>query len=112
MAAKRSKAKSGTRRKATKSTSKSAKKKAPAKKKSAKKKSSPKKSGVKYCTATTRAGKYRQLYEGKCDKIKGSKMTARDLMKNKSGKIVSRKRSRHGSKQMKKNKHMMAAPYR
>jgi hypothetical protein len=81
-------------------------------KKSAKKKSSPKKSGVKYCTATTRAGKYRQLYEGKCDKIKGSKMTARDLMKNKSGKIVSRKRSRHGSKQMKKNKHMMAAPYR
>jgi hypothetical protein len=80
--------------------------------KKSKSRHSPKKSHIKYCTATTRAGKYRQLYEGKCDKIKGSKMTAKDLMRNKSGKIVSRKRSRHGSKQMKKNKHMMAAPYR
>ena len=71
-----------------------------------------KKSPIKYATATTRAGKYRQLYEGKCDKIKGSKMTAKDLMQNKSGKIVSKRRSSNGKKQMKKNKHMMAAPYR
>lgn len=46
-------------------------------------------------TATTRAGQYRQVWEGRAAKTKGG-LTKKDLMLNKEGKIVSKRASAAG----------------
>ena len=49
----------------------------------------------KYPTATTLAGQYRQVFEGRADRTR-SGLTKRDLMISKSGKVVSKLKSKSG----------------
>ena len=49
--------------------------------------------GTRYPTATTLAGKYRQIYEGRAERTR-SGLTKKDLKVSKSGKIVSKRASR------------------
>ena len=64
---------------------------------------SPNRSAItKYPTATTIAGQRRQVWEGRAEQTKGG-LTRKDLMENKSGKIVSRRASRASKKTFEKN---------
>ena len=74
-------------------------------------KKSHKKSGRKYATALSRKGKYRQLATGRCTHIRNSKVKKSDLVRTKSGSYTTKKMQAHGKKMMRKNRHMMAAPY-
>ena len=64
---------------------------------------SPKKYGMAaHPTATTRAGQYRQVYEGKASKTFGG-LTKNDLMENAKGKIVSIRASMAGKQRYQEN---------
>ena len=63
---------------------------------------------TKHPTATTLAGKYRQIYEGKADCMP-SGLSKKDLKKSKSGKIVSKKRSARAKVAYKNNPIMKRA---
>merc|ERR1719359_362497 len=60
-------------------------------------------------------GSYRQVWNGTKQKVRGTKLTKKDLMKNKNGKIISKKKHQAGKRAYKRNglakwnKAMMAA---
>ena len=57
---------------------------------------------TKYPTATTTAGQRRQVWEGRAEQTHGG-LTRKDLMKNKNGKIVSRRASRASQRTFARN---------
>lgn len=69
-----------------------------ARRKSSRRQSKP----TQYPTATTTAGQRRQVWEGRALMTNGG-LTRKDLMKSKSGKIVSRKASNASKKTFAKN---------
>ena len=66
-----------------------------------KRKSSTKK--IRYATATTRAGRNRQVWEGRADKTCVGGLTRSQLKINKQGKIVSKAASEAAKKRLRKN---------
>ena len=69
----------------------------------ARSKSKPTKTVTKFPTATTTAGKRRQVYEGRALMTAPNGLTKKDLKVSKSGKIVSRKASAASAKRYVQN---------
>ena len=68
-----------------------------------KRKSSGKKKKIRHATATTRAGRYRQVFEGRADKTCVGGLTRSQLKENKQGKIVSKAASKAASERLREN---------
>ena len=69
---------------------------------------SSKRGKTKYATAATSAGKKQQVWEGRAEKTCPNGLTKKELMVNKSGKIVSKKASAAAKRRLRQNPRLAA----